>query len=218
MNNNRDYSYSNNSITHRPEYSVIEQLINKNVSVIDLGCGDGSLLLQLKKKKGITKSVGLEISETGVMICAKKRIKAIKMRIDEKLPFGNKEFNYAICNMTLQMVMYPEILLREMVRISNKQIITFPNFAYILNRFELLIKGIMPKSMIPGYNWYSTGHIHQLSIKDFKDYCFKNNLYILKVDHIYPNRFFIIPKLFLKILPNLFANTGIFLTSSLKND
>jgi methionine biosynthesis protein MetW len=74
---------------------------------------------------------------------------------------------YAVCNVTIQMVMYPEILLREMKRVSRYQIISFPNFAFWKNRIELLLKGRMPKRMLFGYSWYSTGHIHQLSINDF---------------------------------------------------
>lgn len=87
--------------------------------------------------------------------------------IDQKLPVGDNTFDYAICNVTIQMVMYPEVLLSEMKRIAKHQIISFPNFSFYKNRIDLLLNGRMPLSGLFGYNWYDTGHIHQLSIKDF---------------------------------------------------
>jgi methionine biosynthesis protein MetW len=111
------------------------------------------------------------------------------------------------------MVMYPEVLISEMRRVSKKQIVTFPNFAFILNRFDLLVNGVMPRFMTPLYKWYSTGHIHQLSIMDFEKYCSENEIKILKHAHIGPGKFLALPSKFLvKLFPNLFATLGIFLT------
>ena len=110
------------------------------------------------------------------------------------------------------MVMYPEILLTEMHRISKYQIVTFPNFAFVLNRLELLLKGRMPKTMIPGYDWYSTGHIHQLSIHDFQEFCRTNKIKVIQEEHIFPDSLFGSTKVVLKKYPNLFASTAIFLT------
>ncbi len=213
MNDNRNYKYSEQSLSNRPEYSVITTMINSGASVVDLGCGDGSLLNYLRKRKRLKRCIGLETSSSGVKSAKKKEVNVINMRIDRKLSFKDKEFDFAICNVTVQMVMYPETLIREMVRISRKQIITFPNFAFILNRLDLLLSGRMPRFMIPGYKWYSTGHIHQLSIRDFKDFCKQNGIKILKSNHVYSNKFLIIPRYFLKYFPNLFASTGVFLTS-----
>lgn len=210
MNDNRSYKYSQNSISKRSEYSAIVKWIKKGSSVVDLGSGDGTLLKILKDKKK-TKGLGVEISRSGVVAAKKKGIKSIQGRIDIKLPFKDKEFDYAVCNVTLQMVMYPEVLLEEMVRISGKQIVTFPNFAFVLNRLDLLINGKMPRFMIPGYNWYSTGHIHQLSIRDFENFCNRNSIEILETDHFYPPRTLFFPKPFLKIFPDLFVTTAVFL-------
>lgn len=213
MNDNRNYIYSENSLSKRNEFQSIIKWINKNSRVVDLGSGDGTLLKILKEKKN-TDGLGVEISPSGVMAAKKKGIKSVVGRIDEKLPFKNKEFDYAVCNVTLQMVMYPEVLISEMRRISNKQIITFPNFAFILNRFDLLVNGVMPRFMIPTYKWYSTGHIHQLSIKDFEMYCAENDIKILKRANIGPGRFMALPSKFLvKLFPNLFSTLGVFMTS-----
>jgi methionine biosynthesis protein MetW len=149
MIDNRKYTYKINSRHDREEFNILERWIKDGSSVLDLGSGDGTLLKTLKDKKH-TNGLGIEISPSGIKSAENKGIKTIVGKIDSKLPFNNKEFDYAICNVTLQMVMYPEILLKEMVRVSKKQIITFPNFAYILNRFELLFMGQMPKFMMPG--------------------------------------------------------------------
>jgi len=212
MNDNRKYKFVLNSTAKRGEYPVIASLVKHGSKIIDLGCGDGSLLKLLKVTKE-TKGLGIEVSKSGVISTLAKKIKAVQGRIDVKLPYKDKQFDYAICNVTLQMVMYPEVLLSEMHRISRYQIVTFPNFAFILNRYELLVKGQMPRTMIPGYDWYSTGHIHQLSIKDYRRFCKTNTFKIVKEAHIFPSRLFGSTRIVLKSMPNLFASTGIFLTS-----
>lgn len=211
MNDNRNYHFSSDSVAKRDEYEVIVDLIKNNSKVIDLGSGDGSLLKLLIYKRRV-KGIGIEISKSGVKVSKAKKLVVKEGRIDVKLPFKDKEFDYSVCNVTLQMVMYPEVLLLEMNRISKRQIVTFPNFAFVLNRLELLLKGRMPKTMIPGYDWFSTGHIHQLSIQDYRDFCKNNKIKIIKECHIFPRSLFGSTKVVLKKYPNLFASTAIFLT------
>ncbi len=212
MNDNRNYHFSADSTASRDEYPIIADLIDKpRAKVIDLGSGDGSLLLLLKNSKKV-QGEGVEISRSGVKVSLQKGLKVRQGKIDTLLPYKDKQFDYATCNVTLQMVMYPEILLQEMHRISRFQIVTFPNFAFALNRLELLIKGVMPKTMIPSYDWYSTGHIHQLSIQDFRNFCDRNKFKILKESHIFPKSLFGSTKIVLKNYPNLFASTAVFLT------
>lgn len=212
MNDNRNYSYGKNSAAYRDEYQIILDWIPKGSFVIDLGCGDGSLL-KLLKAKGIS-GEGVELSESGITSAKNKGLKVKQGRIDILLPYKDQFFDFAVCNVTLQMVLYPEILLLEMKRIAKKQIVSFPNFAFIFNRLDLLINGRMPRIMIPGYEWYSTGHIHQLSIRDFRDFCKKNNFEILEENHIYPKQIFFIPKPILKLFANMCASSAIFLTKS----
>jgi methionine biosynthesis protein MetW len=167
-NDNRKYDYSEYPISDRAEYSVIIDMIAPNSKVIDLGCGNGSLLTRLKKEKNAV-DTGIEISESGVTACKQRGLNVHQGNIDERLPYNDDTFDYSVCNVTIQMVMYPEILLKEMRRISRFQIISFPNFANWRNRIELLFYGRMPQHMLFGYSWYSTGHIHQLSSSDFLD-------------------------------------------------
>lgn len=192
---------------------MIKKIIPEGSKVIDLGCGDGTLLQLLRGKK--INGEGIDISPTGVSSTRKKGIKASLGRIDISLPYNKNEFDFAICNVTLQMVMYPEILIQEMLRISKNQIISFPNFAFIVNRLELLLNGRMPKSMMGGYEWYSTGHIHQLSIADFIDHCSKKGYHIKEVHYIFPPRIFFIPNFILKFFPNVFASSVVFVIEAI---
>ncbi|MEO0683543.1 MAG: methionine biosynthesis protein MetW [Cyanobacteria bacterium J06649_11] len=209
---NRKYKYGLNSKLHRAEYSPIENWIPQRSKVIDFGCGDGSLLKLLEAQKKVS-SLGYEISDSGVQACRSKNLSAVCDRIDVLHPeLEYKSFDYAICNVTIQMVEFPEILISEMARVAAHQVISFPNFAYYKNRLDMLIQGRMPQPMMFGYEWFSTGHIHQLSIRDFRDFIKKNtNLKIRDETHIGSNTFGI--NFLRESFPNLFSSISIFLLS-----
>lgn len=208
-NDNRNYNYSGFETVERKEYDVIANWITPNSSVIDLACGNGTLLEKLRKEKNIS-GKGIELSDSGIAICKNKNLNVQKGRIDEPLPFSENEFDFAVCNVTIQMVMYPEKLLSEMKRIAKYQIVSFPNFGHYKNRIDLLFNGRMPKPMLFGYKWYSTGHIHQLAIKDFYELVEDvGGLKILKQYVEGHKNFF--KKYLLKSYPNLFQILGIFM-------
>jgi methionine biosynthesis protein MetW len=165
-NDNRSYDYSTTSVEERDEYAVIARMIAPDSSVIDLGCGNGSLLVKLQNERH-TSGTGIEISEGGVNVCAQKGLTVLQQSIDETLPFADNAFDYAVCNVTIQMVMYPEKLMAEMKRVARRQIVSFPNFGFYKNRIDMVLRGRMPRHILFGYSWYTTGHIHQLSIADF---------------------------------------------------
>ena len=179
MGDNRKYEYKANRSAHREEFSKIVDWIPEGSRVLDLGCGEGSLLKLLVEKKKVTVE-GIEISLSGVEVCKSKGLEVRQGRIDEGLPWVDDAFDYAVCNVTLQMVMYPEKLLSEMSRVATRQIVSFPNFANIRNRLELFLFGRMPRAMLFGHTWWNTGHIHQLSIADFKELVKKTGLEIKK--------------------------------------
>ena len=163
---NRNYFW-NDSTSHREEYEHIERWVPQGARVLDLGCGNGSLLQMLKERKTVSE-LGIEIAPSGIAVCRQRGLNVRQARIDEPLAdLPDDAFDFAICNVTLQMVMYPEVTLREMRRLAHYQIISFPNFAFLLNRLEFAFLGRMPRAMLFGYSWYNTGHIHQLSLKDF---------------------------------------------------
>ena len=132
---NRNYDYSLHSGEEREEYQTISNLVTLNSSVIDLGCGNGLLMKKLIAEKNVS-CKGIEISESAVELCKKNELDVLLGSIDAELPFDNDSFDYSVCNVTIQMVKYPEVLLREMKRISKYQIISFPNFAFYRNRLD----------------------------------------------------------------------------------
>jgi methionine biosynthesis protein MetW len=155
-------------VSIRPEYPYIERWIPAGARVVDLGCGNGSLLTLLKERKNVTE-LGIEIAPSGVAECRRRGLNAREGRIDVALTdIADQSFDYAICNVTLQMVLYPEVTLDEMRRVARQQIVSFPNFAFVVNRLELLLLGRMPHWGLFGYTWYNTGHIHQFSLGDFR--------------------------------------------------
>lgn len=207
-NDNRNYNYSDFPEGERAEYAIITELIPPHSSVVDLGCGNGELLLRLKKEKNVN-GIGVELSESGVEICKKKGLHVQQGKIDETLPFSDNQFDYAVCNVTIQMVLYPEILFKEMKRIARFQIISFPNFAFWKNRMELLFAGRMPRKMLFGYSWYSTGHIHQLSLSDFYELLKAiGGMQVKQMRFHSPSNF--IKNILLKLFPNLFQHIVIF--------
>ncbi|MCX7841307.1 MAG: methionine biosynthesis protein MetW [Anaerolineae bacterium] len=204
---NRAYVWDE-TISTRPEYPYIERWITPGARVIDLGCGNGSLLLLLREKKNIIAS-GIELAPSGVAVCRARGLQVTQGRIDVPLDdIPDAAFDFAVCNVTLQMVMYPEVTLREMRRIARYQIVSFPNFAFVLNRLELLLLGRMPRTMLFGYTWYNTGHIHQLSIRDFLETI--TELGMVVRDRVWLGKLGRVCVL----APNLLTQTAIFLLES----
>ena len=207
MNDNRNYVWDE-QISVRPEYPVIERWVTDGARVIDLGCGNGALLEFLKTRKHISE-FGIELAPSGVAACRQRGLNARAGRIDVALDdVADAAFDVAICNVTLQMVMYPEIVLKEMRRVARHQIIAFPNFAFILNRLDLLLCGRMPRWGLFGYTWFNTGHIHQLSISDFRATIGSLGLTVRAAAYL--GKFGILAR----ARPNLFAQTAIMLLHS----
>ena len=208
VNDNRNYTFPNDSHEERSEFQIILDMIPLKSKIIDLGCGNGVLLEKLINTKSVI-GTGIELSPNGVNICKNKGLNVIQGRIDEKLNFPDDSFDYSICNVTIHMVGYPEILLSEMKRISKYQIITFPNFGFYKNRIEFLLKGGMPPHSLFGYKWFNTGHIHQCSITDFNSLINEIGLKILEHKHEDPKNSF--KKRMMDLFPNLFQLVPIFL-------
>ena len=212
MNDNRNYDYTDWKFNVRDEYQVIADWITPKAKVIDLACGNGSLMKLLQEQRQAD-CEGLELAPTGVDNCLRHGLKARVAAIDldsSYADYPDQQFDYAVCNVTVQMVSFLEVLLTQMKRIAKRQIISFPNFAYITNRFDLLFHGRMAKPMIFGYDWYSTGHIHQLSVADFRAYCRDRGMNVTRQHHLGPalgkGRWPIIPQ----VWPNMFSIVAIF--------
>ncbi len=155
----------------RVDHNVIVRLIPEKCKVLDLGCGDGALLEELKMKRNVT-GRGIEISEIGVKQCIGRGLTVFQGDIDEGLrDFPDKSFDFVILNQTLQAVKKPDLVLSEMLRVGRKGVVGFPNFGYWKVRSYLLFRGEMPKTRSLPFEWYNTPNIHFFTIKDFIIFC-----------------------------------------------
>lgn len=213
QNDNRCYDYSGSPDAERKEYAKIVQWVGTGATVVDLGCGNGSLLEKLRREKS-TIGAGIEIAESGVAICRSRGLDVVAGRVDQSLPYKDQSFDFAICNVTIQMVMYPEILLKEMKRIARQQIVSFPNYAFYQSRIDVMLHGRVPKPSLFGHQWYSTGHIHPLSIADFHELVHDvGGLEVMEVqlEHVENP----VKDYLMQSFPNLFQLLPIFLLRSL---
>jgi len=163
----------------RADLKIIQQWIEPDMRVLDLGCGDGSFLAHLKSEKNIF-DCGLEIDPGNINLCLQAGVNVIEQDMNKSLSnFRSDSFDTVLLAQTLQTVERPDILVEEMLRIGKKCIITFPNFAYWRHRLKLLTMGNMPQSSSLPYEWYNTPNIHHCTIKDFDTLCEQRNITIL---------------------------------------
>jgi methionine biosynthesis protein MetW len=192
--------------THEIEHLVISGWISSGASVLDLGCGDGELLVLLIKNKEVH-AQGIELSEQAIHNCVAAGLSVFQQDIDTGLTeYADKSFDYVILNQTLQQVRKPNFAIKEALRVGKKVIVGFPNFCYIINRFQIFFHGKVPVSPSLPYEWYDTPNLHFLSITDFKDYCKKNQITVDDTAFISKNRT-------VRFMPNLFGEVGLFLLS-----
>ena len=194
----------------RNEFQVIAELIEKNKKVLDVGCGDGTLMEFLKNNKNINIR-GLEISKNKVQECIAKGLTVIEGNAERDLKqFPDKSFDYVVLSQTLQAFLDPELVLKELLRVGKQAIVTIPNFGYWKIRLHLLLKGTMPITKTLPDEWYNTPNIHMCSIKDFYNFVKSRDIKIFKSLAINNKNASIISGSNLTI-KNLFADLGIFL-------
>ena len=194
----------------KSEYKIIADLIEENKRVLDVGCDDGILMEFLKKNKNVDIR-GIEISKKKVQTCIAKGLTVIEGNAEFDLKqFPNDSFDYVVLGQTLQAFVNPEIVIRELLRVGKKAIITIPNFGHWKVRLNLLIKGTMPITKSLPNDWYNTPNIHMCTIKDFVKFSKIINFKIFKslaltnknISNINSSNLF---------YKNLFAELGIFL-------
>lgn len=194
----------------RFDLQIIASWIEPESKVLDLGCGEGDLLCFLKKNKQAVVS-GIEHNEAKVARCIEKGLPVLQGDINEEvLDYPDDTFDYVILSQTLQQVYEPSKLIRSLLRIGKKGIVSFPNFSHWGIRFQLLFTGYAPISRQLPYEWYDTPNIRVISIKDFRRFSREVGFHIFKEaainTHTQDRRGTI-----KKIFPNLFATYGIFL-------
>ena len=149
------------------EYKIIADIITEKTRVLDVGCNDGSLMEFLKNEKNVDVR-GIEISKDKVQTCISKGLTVIEGDAEFDLKqFPDKSFDYVVLGQTLQAFINPEVVIKELLRVGNKAIVTIPNFGHWKVRFNLFLQGTMPVTKTLPNEWYNTPNIHMCTIKDF---------------------------------------------------
>ncbi len=155
---------------------VILEHIPQKSSVLDLGCGDGQLLSTLIKTLNI-KGQGVELDPTAVMCSIDKGVPVLNVNLDEGLSdFADQSFDYVILESTLQTLRNPMVILKEMLRVGRRGIVSFPNFGHFKVRLDLATRGRMPITADLPYGWHDTPNIHLFTLADFFDWCEANQV------------------------------------------
>ena len=192
------------------EFKIIANLLPLASRVLDVGCGDGSLIEALIKEKNID-ARGIELEEDKVKECISKGLSVIEGDAETELSqFPNKAFDFVILSQTLQAFYQPENVLAQLLRIGGRVIISIPNFGYWQIRASLLFFGKMPITKSLPYTWYNTPNLHMCSIKDFYQFCEKKKIKIERVIGINGEKTSSIYKINLE-MKNLLSEVGIFL-------
>lgn len=191
----------------RADLDIIRHWIAPGSRVLDLGCGDGSLLRYLQDNLQ-TVGTGLEIDETRINACLAKGISVIQQDLNKGLQnFQSQSFDTVLLTQTLQAVHCPDLLVEEMLRIGKNCIVTFPNFGNWRARIHLAIKGRMPVSEYIPYEWYNTPNIHFCTVRDFDVFCRDKRIDVITrtvVDYKHRDSWFI------RSAPNLLSEIAIY--------
>ncbi len=194
------------------EFEIIAELLPKNSRVLDVGCGDGTLMKLLSKEKNIDVR-GLEIKEENVEICISKGLSVIEGNAETELgQFPDKSFDFVILSQTLQAFYNPVTVLEHLLRIGKSSIVSIPNFGHWKVRTSLFLFGRMPETKALPYKWYNTPNLHMCTIKDFYELCKSKDISMKKIVGINNNKTSAIHNNNIK-LKNFFSEVGIFLIS-----
>jgi len=195
------YDHSTLAAT-RPDFAAIAAWIPQGASVLDLGCGDGSLLRYLQGTSKV-QGYGVEISDDNIVACIQNQVNVIQGDLESGLSgFESNAFDYVILSQTLQATRHTEPLMQEMLRVGREGIVSFPNFGYWRNRMDIL-QGNMPVSEVLPYQWYDTPNVHLCTLIDFETFCHDNKMTIL-------DRRVMTGDSEIKLLPNLLGSTAVY--------
>ena len=194
------------------EFKIISNLIPNQARILDVGCGDGSLIQSLIQEKDID-ARGIELEEENVKECISKGLSVIEGNAENELgQFPDKSFDFVILSQTLQAFYNPENVLDHLLRIGKYVIVSIPNFGYWKVRTSLLFFGRMPVTKSLPNTWYNTPNLHMCTIKDFYEFCGDKNIKIEKIIGINDEKISSINRLNLE-MKNLLSEVGIFLIS-----
>ena len=196
----------------RYDLQIIASWIDPGSKVLDLGCGEGELLSYLKKEKRII-GTGIESSEDKAAKCIERGLQVLQGDITEEiLDYPDNAFDYVILSQTLQQVYEPHKLIKELLRVGRRIIVSFPNFSHWAIRLQILFSGYAPKNRQLPYEWYDTPNIRVITIKDFRRFVSNTGCRLIREVAINTHSQDLQGKI-INFLPNLRATYGIFLVS-----
>lgn len=166
-------------LSGRHDFDAIAQWIKPGARVLDLGCGDGSLLRYLREMRAVS-GYGIEIDDAKIVASVRNGVNVIQSNLETGLSgFESRSFDYVLLSLTLQAVRHTEPLVREMLRVGHEGIVSFPNFGFWRHRLQIL-GGRMPVSRDLPYQWYNTPNVHLFTIRDFEAFCGDHGMRILE--------------------------------------
>lgn len=195
----------------RPDLLAIAALIEPNTRVLDLGCGEGELMLHLERTRGVT-ARGIEIRPERVVDCVAKGLAVCQGNIDEGLQdYADGSFDYVVLSLTLHLVSRPGLVVQEMLRVGRRGIVSIPNFGYWRIRLGLLLRGRVPRAGCFKEPWYTTPRGHVMTLNDFRDFCRENGIRVERERYVASGG--ALAQALAKALPNTFAQLGIYVVS-----
>jgi len=163
----------------RADLQLIADWITPSSRVLDLGCGDGTLLAHLGSAKQV-QGYGVEIDVDNVVRCIEAGVNVVQADLEAGLAeFDDHAFDHVVLSQTIQAMHHTEAILNEILRVGREAIVTFPNFGYWQNRWQIL-QGHMPVSDTIPYQWYDTPNIHWCMLGDFEQLCAKNRIRVVE--------------------------------------
>lgn len=193
----------------RPEFAAIAAWVTPGAKVLDLGCGDGSLLRHLKDARG-ARGYGIEIADENIVTCIRSGVNVIQMDLESGLSgFEAQSFDFVILSQTLQAMKNIEQLVSEMLRVGKHGIVTLPNFGYWRHRLQIMT-GNMPVSEDLPYQWFDTPNIHLCTFDDFEAFCRDHGVRILERSAMHDDKV-------VSFLPNLFGSLAVYRLESRNN-
>ena len=190
----------------RLDHGIICSIIEPGSTVLDMGCGNGDLLVLLREENKV-RGQGIEVDEAAIFQCVEKELSVFHLDFDSGLSsYPDLSFDYVILNQSLQETLHVEFVLNEALRVGKRVVVGFPNFAHIKARMQLFFRGATPVTNSLPHLWYNTPNLHFLTISDFEVFTAERKIKVLE-------RHYFTRESVVRFRPNLFAVNAIFVVT-----